>query len=112
MKPLHTSFENVADWCERHLEDQRGREIGMLFGAMIRAYGQLASAPVRLYDDQRVATDEALNAKAEKFLLDLSVKFIIARGLIPTTGERLSKIVEPTSMITNMTYDPGKRPNG
>lgn len=32
METLKSSFEDVADWCERHLETQRGREIGMTFG--------------------------------------------------------------------------------
>jgi hypothetical protein len=26
MDNLKASFENVADWCEKHLEDKRGRE--------------------------------------------------------------------------------------
>jgi hypothetical protein len=38
MTSLKQSFEDVADWCERHLEAQRGREIGMTFAAVIRAW--------------------------------------------------------------------------
>ena len=37
MDNLKTSFEEVADWCEKHLEDKQGREIGMTFGAMLRS---------------------------------------------------------------------------
>lgn len=51
MNDVKVAFEDVADWCERHLEDQRGREIGMTFGAMLRAYGRLASLPSRQHGD-------------------------------------------------------------
>ena len=36
MDHLEVAFEDVADWCENHLESQRGPEIGMTFGAMLR----------------------------------------------------------------------------
>jgi hypothetical protein len=52
MNNLKDSFEDVADWCEEHLEGQRGREIGMTFGAMLRAYGRLANLPSRLHGEQ------------------------------------------------------------
>ena len=32
MDNLKESFEEVADWCEKHLEEHRGQEIGMTFG--------------------------------------------------------------------------------
>ncbi len=43
MGNLRQEFEDVADWCERHLEGRRGREVGMLFGTVLRAYGRLAT---------------------------------------------------------------------
>lgn len=106
MNNLKASFEDVADWCERHLEDQRGREIGMTFGAMLRAYGRLATLPSRLQGEQRSSKDRELNAKAEGFLMELSTRFLVAYGWM----ERHSKVVEPISMHTNMTYDTGPRP--
>jgi hypothetical protein len=66
MDNLKASFEGVADWCEKHLEDKQGREIGMTFGAMLRAYGRLATLPSRLHGEQRTAKERQLNAKAEE----------------------------------------------
>ena len=106
MNALKESFEDVADWCEKHLEDQRGREIGMTFGAMLRAYGRLATLSPRQHGDQRAAKERQLNAKAEELLMELSTRFLVAYGLV----EKRSKIVEPISMRTNMTYDTGPRP--
>ncbi len=105
MDDLKAAFEDVADWCERHLEDQRGREIGMTFGAMLRAYGRLATLPTRLEGDERTAKEKDLNAKAEELLMELSTRFLVAYGWL----EKRSKIVEPISMRTNMTYDTGPR---
>ena len=105
MDDLKAAFEDVADWCERHLEDHRGREIGMTFGAMLRAYGRLATLPARLEGEQRKAREYELNAKAEELLMELSTRFLVAYGWL----ERRSKIVEPISMRTNMTYDTGPR---
>ena len=106
MHNLKASFEEVADWCEKHLEDQRGREIGMTFGAMLRAYGRLAALPSRLPGEQRSSKERELNAKAEAFLMELSTRFLAAYGWV----ESRSKVVEPISMRTNMTYDTGPRP--
>jgi hypothetical protein len=106
MQPLKGSFEDVADWCERHLEAQRGREIGMTFSAMIRAYGRLATVPSGLPDDERAARIRQLNAKAEELLLDLSRRFLVAYGWV----EARMKPVDPKSMRTNMSYDPGPQP--
>ena len=49
---------------------------------------------------------QELNAKAEKLLLKLSSRFLVACG-----GVERNKPVEPTSMRTNMTYDPGPPPH-
>ncbi len=105
MDKLKESFEDVADWCEKHLEDQRGREIGMTFGAMLRAYGRLATLPSRLQGEQRSSKERELNTKAEALLMELSTRFLAAQGWM----ESRSKVVEPTSMRTNMTYDTGPR---
>lgn len=105
MNNLKASFEEVADWCERHLEGRRGREIGMTFGAMLRAYGRLATLPSRLQGEQRSSKERELNTKAEALLMELSTRFLAAQGWM----ESRSKVVEPTSMRTNMTYDTGPR---
>ena len=104
MEILKASFEDVADWCEKHLEDKRGREIGMTFGAALRAYGRLAALPARPSGDDRAARERALNAKAEELLFEFSTRFFLAYE-----SSKL-RVVEPTSMRTNMTYDTGPRP--
>lgn len=103
MDKLKTSFEDVADWCERHLERQRGLEIGMTFGAMLRAYGRLATLPSRLQGEQRVVTERELSKKGEELLLDLSTRFIVAYGWM----DKRNRVLEPTSICMNMSYDPG-----
>jgi hypothetical protein len=70
MDNLKASFEDVADWCEKYLEDKRGQEIAMTFGAVLRAYGRLATLPARLSGGDRAAKEQALNAKAEKLLFE------------------------------------------
>ena len=104
MNNLQDSFEDVADWCERHLEIQRGREIGMTFGAMLQAYGRLATMPHDPDDPANVRRRRKANEKAEKLLLILSTRFIMALG---KAEPRRKKLAEPESMRTNMTYDPG-----
>lgn len=104
MDNLKASFEDVADWCEKHLEGERGTEIGMTFGAMLRAYGRLATLSARLSGDDRAAKEQELNAKAEKLLFEFSTRFFVAFE----SGK--PRIVEPTSMRVNMTYDTGPRP--
>src|SRR5688572_29653019 len=101
MDNLKASFEDVADWCEKHLEETRGREIGMTFGAMLRAYGRLATLPARLSGGERIAKERELNAKAEELLFDFSTRFFVAYE------SSKPRIVEPMSMRTNMTYDTG-----
>jgi hypothetical protein len=104
MSDLQESFDDVADWCERHLEDQRGREIGMTFGVMLRAYGRLATLSPRLQAEQRTVKVRQLNAKAEELLLELSTRFLVSYGWVES---RKNKVVDAMSMCTNMTYDPG-----
>ena len=104
MDKLKASFEDVANWCEKHLEVERGREIGMTFGAMLKAYGRLAALSSRLSGDNCDAKERELNAKAEKLLYDFTTRFLV------DYESSKSKIVEPVSMRTNMTYDPGPRP--
>ena len=106
MDNLKASFEDVADWCEMQLEEKRGREIGMTFGAMLRAYGRLATLPARPSGDDRAAKEHQLNAKAEELLFHFSTRFFVAYE------SSKPRIVEPISMRTNMTYDTGPRPQG
>ncbi len=106
MGNLKDEFEDVADWCERHLEGERGREIGMTFGAMLRSFGRLATLPARLEGDERAAEEQELNARAEKLLMELSTRFLVAYGWV----DNRSRLVEPISVRTNMTYDTGPRP--
>jgi hypothetical protein len=127
MDNLKDSFEDVADWCEKHLEKRRGREIGMIFGAMLRAYGRLATPPSRLHGEGRVARERELNDRAEGFLLELSARSLEVPGPVETTtyvyeetfrrtnmtydtGQKRRLVVEPSCMVTNMVYDPGPRP--
>lgn len=81
MDKLKASFEDVADWCERHLEDRHGRAIGMTFGAVLRTYGRLASPPTRLREEERALEEKTLNARAEKLLRQLSIRFVATRKL-------------------------------
>lgn len=107
MNLLREAFEDVADWCERHLEAHRGREIGMTFGAMLRAFGRLAAIPDDADDPEDFARRRQMHAKAEELLLALSTRFIVASGYLES---RSRKLAEPTSFRTNMTYDPGPHP--
>lgn len=76
----------------------------MSFGAMLRAYGRLASMPDDKDDAALVRRRRKANEKAEELLLMLSTRFIVAFGY---PEPRWKKLVEPTNMRTNMTYDPG-----
>lgn len=106
MDSLDVSFEDVADWCERHLEAQRGREIGMTFGAKLRAFGRLARLPDAPEDPENVLARRKAIEKAEELLLALSTRFIMASGYLE---QRLRKVAEPAFVRTNMTYDTGPR---
>lgn len=104
MPHLNESFEAVAEWCERHLETTRGREVGMTFGAAVRAFGQLATKPAHLLDDQEAVERRLLNEKAEEFLLNFCRRFIVAYGWYEDKSKRL---VDAGVQSTNVTYDPG-----
>jgi len=106
MNNLKDSFEDVADWCERHLEKQWDREIGMTFGAMLRAYGRLATFSSALSGEKRLVQELKLNATAQKLFLSLPTLIIDADKL----RKERHKPLEPCSMRTNMTYDTGKPP--
>jgi len=106
MNKLKYLFEDVADWCERHLEGVRGREIGMTFGAMLRAYSGLATLPDGLEGEERTATERELNGRAQKRLMELSTRFIMAYEV---ESKRSRFLLEPIWMRTNMTYDTGPR---
>jgi hypothetical protein len=80
----------------------------MTFGAMLRAYGRLATFSSRLPGDQRAAKKRQLNANAEELLQGLSARLIAAK----TQAASKTKLLQPTSMCTNMIYDTGPRPKG
>lgn len=101
MHPTQQSFEQVADFCERHLEATRGREIGMTFGAAIQALGRLSAHP----GDEDDPEWRWLNERGEELLLEFSKRFIVDYGWV---GDDKIKPLEPTTMRTNMIYDPGK----
>jgi hypothetical protein len=108
MDNLKELFEDVADWCERHLEAQRGREVGMTFGAMLRAYGRLAKLPTDPDDPEITFRRRLANEKAEELLLALSARLAPSTRFIfdYSCPERpLMGLAELTSMTTNMTYD-------
>jgi hypothetical protein len=104
MDNLKASFEDVADWCEKHLEEKRGREIGMTFGGVLRAYGRLATLSSRLHGEEQFAKE--LNAEAEELLMRLSMRFFIAYS----RNENWNRLIDPAPMCTNMTYDTGPAP--
>ena len=89
MNYLKASFEGVADWCEQHLEAERGREIGMTFGAMLRSYGRLATLSPDWTDEQRAMEKTMLNTNAEKLLLELSNRFVVAYGQAETKSKNV-----------------------
>jgi hypothetical protein len=82
MDTLQASFEEVADWCERHLERQRGPEIGMTFGTMLRAYARLATLVSPRRGEKKAARARELNARAEKLLLQLATHFVVSYGWV------------------------------
>lgn len=102
MNSLRDSFEEVAEWCERHLEAQKGREIGMTFGVLLRAYGRLAVMP----GDPEGPKHREADRKAEKLLLNLidqlSPKFTYGHA-----NDHGMKMAEAKSIATNFTYDTG-----
>jgi hypothetical protein len=105
MNSLGESFEVVAEWCEKQLEEQRGREIGMTFGAVLRTYGRLATLPSRLHGEQRASREGQLNAKAEKLLMEFSTRFYVAYE----ADSIRRKVQEPNLLGTNIAYDIGPR---
>lgn len=106
MTPSQDSFEDVADWCERYLEAQHGLEVGMTFGALLRAYGRLAAMPARPDDASRRYRDQ--QAKAEELLLAFSVRHIIGSCFL--TAYNQTRPVDSEFVRTNMIYDTGPHP--
>jgi hypothetical protein len=107
MNDLRESFDDVADWCEKHLEAKRGREFGMIFGALLRVYGRLATLPDRLHGEQRAVKEQELNARAEELLLALTTRSFVTYRY---DGGNRPKLMEANSMRTNMIYDGTPRP--
>lgn len=80
------SFEETADWCERYLEGKHGREVGMTFGAALRALERLRGA-------------EHLPAQAVRLRSARASRYILVRGSRDLGRPRLD------TMVTNMIYD-------
>jgi hypothetical protein len=127
LEPQKVSFENVADFCERHIEALKGREIGMTFGAIIRALGRLAAIPARLSEQERAARAAELNREVERLLAALSARALptfyqgksiqavdplYIRGLRPNMVFDASGMgIQPASSYRpTMTYDTGQVP--
>jgi hypothetical protein len=106
MGNLNAAFEEVADWCERHLEHQRGPAVGLSFGAMLRAYGRLATLPARLHGYERTFIEKKLNDRAELLLLQLSAFFLTEYNYLG----RQPEMVDGASYPANMIYDTGPWP--
>lgn len=98
---MKVPFEQVADFCEQHLDATRGPEIGMTFGAVIHALGRLAAHPGEDDPEWR-----RLNDRTEELLMEFSKRFIIAYGWV---GDDKIEQAEPMSMRNNMTYDSSNR---
>lgn len=67
MHNLDASYEEVADWCEVNLGDERGHAVGMNIAAIIRDYGYMnavPSLPFRLSADERHALRQQLISNA------------------------------------------------
>ena len=103
MDHLKSSFDDVADWMERYLEDRRGPEVGMTFGAVLRVCGQLSALPPESRGEACTAEERELMARSELLLASLSDHL---QATDFRTGNRI-KPVDPASMRTNMIYDPG-----
>ncbi len=91
MTALKDSFEDVADWCERHLEEYHGREIGMTFGAMLRAYGQLAT----MHSD--TGKQVMVQATAEQLLVAMSTYLL-------TRESRAEQVIDAPWANPHQTY--------
>lgn len=99
---MNESFEQVAEFSERHLEATHGREIGMTLGAAISALGRIAAHSGGEDGDNW----RQLNERADDLFLEFSKRFIVDYGWVGGDGK--IKPVEPTSMRTNIIYDPGE----
>ena len=108
MDNLDASYEEVADWCEVNLGDVRGHAVGMNIAAIIRDYGYMnavPSLPFRLSADERNALRQQLISNAAI----LSQQFKNEFRMVYDQGPKRNLAVQPSSMRTNMTYDPGTR---
>src|SRR5579859_6422881 len=110
MSSLNEAFEAVADWCEKHPEGQKGREIGMHLGSLLRVYSQLANLPDALPGDVREVQLRVLNGKVEKLLSELADCINSKAPNYAYLFDRLHhssvQIVNPLGVRTNMMFDP------
>ena len=108
MDNLDASYEEVADWCEVNLGEGQDRAIGMNIAAIIRDYGYLnglPSLPFRLSAHERYALQQQLISNATI----LSQQFKNEFRMVYDQGPKMNLAVQPSSMRTNMIYDPGTR---
>ena len=103
METLQRSFEDVAAWCERHLEARHGWHFGLAIGALIRPYGRLATNPSVLTDAEQAATVQQLTAEADELLRDFTRKF---QAAYPWEGPRIGPVLPPSQRIT-VAFDAG-----
>ena len=108
MDNLDASYEEVADWCEVNLGDERGHAVGMNIAAIIRDYGYMnavPSLPFRLSADERNALRQQLSSNAAI----LSQQFKNEFRMVYDQGPKKNLTVQPSSIRTNMIYDAGTR---
>lgn len=94
------TFEETADWCELHLENNHGREVGMTFGAALRALERLRGTEHLPAQAVRLRS-----ARAEELLLSFATRYIAARECRYVDHPRIATI---ENVLTNMTYDTGR----
>jgi len=108
MDNLDASYEEVADWCEVNLGEGQDRAIRMNIAAIIRDYGYLnalPSLPFRLSAHERNALQQQLISNAAILRQQFKNEFRMVYDQRP----KKNLTVQPSSMRTNMIYDPGPR---
>lgn len=100
-------IDRLADWCERHLEIIRSREVGMTFSLLLRTYSKMAS--LKAEQGGGPPSDEFVEAssRAEALLKRLADE-VIRR---PVRWDKMP--INPAKILGrryNVMYDPGPRP--
>jgi hypothetical protein len=104
MEPLKSSFETVADWCERHFELGRGSRLA----DALRIYGMLATLPSALSKEEYEIVSRQLRNAAERLLSEFA-----RPTLTVFTKYTHDPVIRPTTItpgpLTTYTYDAGAR---